>query len=59
MKIAYSFILDRLKERSTWLGVAALAGALDYHFTEIEFDSFVTMMTAVFGCIATFTEDRK
>jgi len=53
------YILDRLKERSTWIGLGALGAAGQYWFTDIQFDAFITMLTGIGGFIATIVPDNR
>lgn len=53
------YITDRLRERSTWLGIGGIFAASHYWFTNIAFDAFITMMAAIVGFIATVVPDQR
>ena len=53
------YLCNRLRERSTWLGLGGMIAATHYWFTDIAFEAFVTMMTGIIGFIATIVPDQK
>lgn len=53
------YTLNRLKERSTWIGIGGILAATHYWFTDIQFDAFITMLTGITGFIATIAPDAK
>lgn len=54
-----NYMVDRLKERSTWIGLGGVFAAMHYWFTDVEFDAFITMLTGITGFIATVVPDKK
>ena len=51
------FILDRLKERSTWVGLTALVTAAGIGLNPEQLEAITLAGIAVTGVIATFTKD--
>lgn len=51
------FILDRLKERSTWLGVIGLATAAGVGLTPDQAAAIATGGAAIASAVAAFTPD--
>ena len=47
------------RERSTWLGIASLAGAMGVAFSPVQLDAVIAALMAVAGAIAIFTADEK
>lgn len=52
------YMMNRLKERSTWIGLGGMIAASHYWFTDIELDAFITMLTGITGFIATVVPDK-
>lgn len=52
---ALLFLADRLKERSTWVGLAALASALGVVLTPEAAEAIIAAGTAVAGLVAIVT----
>ena len=59
MKKLLLFLLDRSKERSTWLGVVSLAAALGMVLSPEQKEAIVTAGIALAGMIAAFSKDPK
>lgn len=57
MKVVLKFILDRGKERSTWVGLIALAAALGVHFDAAQTEAIATAALGLIGLLAAFTKD--
>ncbi len=53
------FILLRLRERSTWLGLISLATAVGLTFSDTQQEAIIAAGSALAGLVATFTPDRK
>ena len=53
-----AWILDRAKERSTWMGLFSLAGAVVWAVTPEHKELIVTAAVAVVAAIAAFTRDK-
>ena len=53
-----SWILDRAKERSTWVGYFSLAGAVGGAVTPEHKELIVTAAVAVVAAIAALTRDK-
>lgn len=52
------FILDRLKERSTWLGLTAIATAAGIALDPEQLEAIAVAGVAIAGLIASFTKDK-
>ncbi len=52
------WILDRAKERSTWMGLFSLAGAVGWAVTPEHKELIVTAAVAVVAAIAAMTRDK-
>jgi hypothetical protein len=59
MKSALQFLLDRARERSTWLGLTGLLTALGVHLAPEQAEAVVTLGLALAGAIAVFTSDPQ
>jgi hypothetical protein len=53
-----SFMVARLRERSTWIGMISLATALGLVLSEAQQEAIVAAGSAVAGLIAALTPDR-
>lgn len=54
------FVLDRLKERSTWLGFSGFFTSLGYYFTDVELDAMASIGVAVSSFVyAMFPETQS
>lgn len=49
------YLIDRLKERSTWLGIIALATAVGVSLSPEQAEALAVAGTALAGVIAVFT----
>lgn len=58
MKGILKFFADRFKERSTWLGITALATAVGIKAEPEQFEAVTTLGLALGGIIAAFTKDK-
>ena len=52
------WLLDRAKERSTWMGLFSLAGAVGLVFTPEHKELVITAAVAVVAAIAAMTRDK-
>ncbi len=52
-----NFLLDRMKERSTWLGLISLLTGFGLAISPEQGESIVSMGVSVAGLIAVFTKD--
>lgn len=52
------WIIDRLKERSTWLGLVSIATALGVGLSPDQSAAIVTAGLAAGGVVAAFTADK-
>lgn len=57
MKIV-DWIVDRLKEKSTWLGITALLSAAGVVLAPEQLDAIATAGVAIAGAIAIFTKEN-
>lgn len=57
MKIL-QWIADRMKERSTWLGLTALAGAVGVALEPEQVEAITLLGIAIAGAIGAFTKDK-
>ncbi len=55
----FDFLIARLKEPSTWAGIAALLGAAGFTFSEELGAALTTAGVAVAGLIAVFMAERN
>jgi len=53
-----AWILERAKERSTWMGLFSLAGAVGWAVTPEHKELIVTAAVAVVAAVAAFTRDK-
>jgi hypothetical protein len=54
-----TFITDRLKERSTWLGLTGVLTAIGVGLEPSQLEAISVAGVAIAGLIATFTADKK
>lgn len=54
-----TWLLNRLKERSTWSGIIVLAGIAGYSLDPKQQELVVTLGTTLVALIFTFTSDPK
>ena len=54
-----AWILDRAKERSTWMGLFSLAGAVGWAVTPEHKELIITVAVAVVSAVAAFTRDKS
>lgn len=59
MKNFLNFVLDRLKERSTWLGLVSLGTALGLLLSQSQQEAVVAAGMALAGAIAALTGDGE
>lgn len=52
------FVVARLRERSTWLGLISLATALGLVLSQAQQDAIIAAGSAVAGLVAALTPDR-
>lgn len=55
---ALDWFIDRLKERSTWIGLTALLSALGIALSPEQAEAIAIGGVAVAGVIAAFTKDK-
>ena len=53
-----AWILERAKERSTWMGLFSLAGAVGWAVTPEHKELIITAAAAVVAAVAAFTRDK-
>lgn len=53
-----TYLLARLRERSTWLGFISLATALGLVLSETQQEAIIAAGSAVAGLVAALTPDR-
>ena len=53
-----AWILDRAKERSTWMGLFSLAGAVGWAVTPDHKELIITAAVAIVAAVAAFTRDK-
>lgn len=53
------WVKNRLKERSTWLGLITLASIAGYSVTDAQRDMIITVGTTLAALVMTFTADKK
>ena len=53
-----AWILNRAKERSTWMGLFSLAGAVGWAVTPDHKELIITAAVAVVAAIAAMTRDK-
>ncbi len=58
IKKILKFVLERAKERSTWLGIISFVTALGLVLSPEQKEAVITTGMAVAGLVATFTKDR-
>lgn len=51
------FILDRLKERSTWIGIITIITAAGVTISPDQIEAITTAGIAIAGAVAVFTAD--
>lgn len=55
----FKYFLNRLKEPSTWRGLALLAGVAGAQVTNAQIDSFIAFGLSLSGMIGVFLPDPK
>ena len=58
MQNIIQYVIDRAKERSTWLGVISMATALGLALDSAQQDAIVAAGMAAAGVVAAFTKDK-
>jgi hypothetical protein len=58
MKEILTFIVSRLRERSTWLGLISLATALGILLTPEQQETVIAAGMALGGLVGAFTRDK-
>ncbi len=58
LKTLIGYVVARLRERSTWLGLISLATALGLVLSPAQQDAIIAAGSALAGLIATLTPDR-
>ena len=53
-----AWILDRARERSTWMGIFSLAGAVGWAVTPEHKELIITAAVAVVAAVAALTRDK-
>lgn len=53
-----SYLIERLKEPSSYAGFAALLGIVGVKFAPDQFQAIVTLLTAAAGVAAVFMKDK-
>ena len=53
-----TWILDRAKERSTWMGLFLLAGAVGWAVTPEHKELVIAAAVAIVAAVAAFTRDK-
>lgn len=53
------YLISRLKERSTWVGLTALATAAGIALSPDQLDAIAVAGSAIAGLVAVFTADKK
>lgn len=54
-----NWIIDRLKERSTWLGLTGIVTALGVALNPEQIEAITATGLAIAGLVAAFTRDKK
>jgi len=52
------FIVDRLQERSTWLGIIAIVTAVGVHLSPEQTEAIAVAGVSIGGAVAAFTADK-
>lgn len=58
MKKLLTYVIDRAKERSTWLGLISLATALGLMLEQEQQDAIIAAGMALAGLVGAFTRDK-
>lgn len=58
MQNIIQYVIDRAKERSTWLGVISMVTALGLALDAAQQDAIVAAGMAAAGVVAAFTKDK-
>ena len=54
----FKWIINRARERSTWLGLASLGAAVGIAFSAAQLDAIISAGMAIAGAIAIFSADE-
>lgn len=54
-----NYIIERLKERSTWLGIISIVTAAGVSLSPEQSEAIVSVGVVICGAIAAFTADAK
>lgn len=52
------YLIDRLKERSTWIGISITLTSLGYYFTNVTIDEIISLMLALGGLVFALFPDE-
>jgi hypothetical protein len=55
----FTFIVDRLKERSTWLGLIGIISAAGWVMSPDQQNAIAAAGMAIAGAVTAFTADKK
>ena len=53
------YLIDRAKERSTWVGITAIASGMGLYLSPEHIELITSLGIAIAGLIATMTKDTK
>tara|TARA_B100000686_G_scaffold353795_1_gene460850 strand:- start:1910 stop:2089 length:180 start_codon:yes stop_codon:yes gene_type:complete len=59
MKDLLKFVLDRLKEKTTWIGLTGFVTALGVSISPEQAEAIAAAGVAIVGAILTFTKEKK
>lgn len=57
MKSLLTFFIDRMRERSTWMGLIAFLAAVGIHLSPQQTEAIITTGLGLAGLITAFTRD--
>lgn len=59
MTLLLKYFLERMRERSTWLGFSSILTALGLTFSPDQSDAVISVGLSLAGLVAVLTKDKK
>lgn len=53
------YLVSRLKDKNTWVGLTAILSLFGYHVTELELESILSVATGIGGAIVVFWPEKQ
>ena len=59
MKVAFKWALERLQEKSTWLGIVGLASSIGWYLDPAMANSIIQLGVGLASAIAVITKEKS